>query len=150
MNVLVLAAMTPFAAGDADAAERLVRALRGAGAQAEAMRVPLPREPHKRAMDAMLLARSLRIVNADRLLVLGFPACLARHGAKTVWLDAPDAMAAPVALRSALGDARTVFAASQSLADGLVREHGLPVAYLAIPDAGEDALWSAAVARLLA
>jgi hypothetical protein len=150
MNVLVLAAMTPFAAGDADAAERLVRALRAAGARAEAMRIPLPREPHERAMDAMLLARSLRIVNTDRLLVLGFPACLARHEAKTVLLDAPDATAAPVALRAALGDARAVFAANQPLADEFARTLGRPVECLTVPSAGEDALLSAAAARLLA
>lgn len=150
MNVLVLAAMSPFTSGDADTVNRLVRSLRVVGAQAETMRIPLPRAPHERAVDAMLLARSLRIVNVDRLLALGFPACLAQHAAKTVWLDTPDGNADPAALRTALTGARAVFASTRTLAEALARAHGRPVADLALPDAGEEARWPPIVAKLLA
>lgn len=150
MNVLVLAAMTPFASGDADAVRQWVGALCDAGAKAEAMRVPLPRLPPDRAMDAMLLARSLRIVNTDRLLALGFPACLVPHAAKFVWLDAADAQAPPAALRTALGDARAVFTADAALAATMAREHACPVEHVAAPGTDADALRRHVVARLLA
>ena len=87
MNVLVLTTMLPFVHGGAEElAANLVLQLRRHGAAAEMMAIPFTWEPAERLIEEMLIARSLRIANVDRLIALKFPAYLADHPSKTVWL----------------------------------------------------------------
>jgi glycosyltransferase involved in cell wall biosynthesis len=87
MNVLVLSTMVPFVRGGAEElCDHLVRNLRLHGVEAEAMRVPFSWEPAENLVEEMLVARSLNIVNVDRLIPLKFPAYLAPHPNKVPWL----------------------------------------------------------------
>jgi glycosyltransferase involved in cell wall biosynthesis len=88
MNVLVLSTMVPFVRGGAEElCDHLVRNLNlTPGVEAEAMRVPFTWEPAENLVEEMLVARSLGIVNVDRLIPLKFPAYLAPHPNKVPWL----------------------------------------------------------------
>lgn len=87
MKVLVLTTMVPFVHGGAEElAQNLVLNLRLHGAEAETMALPFSWHPAERLVDEIMIARSLRIVNVDRLIALKFPAYLAEHPGKTVWL----------------------------------------------------------------
>jgi glycosyltransferase involved in cell wall biosynthesis len=88
MKVLVLSTMAPFVRGGAEElCDHLVRNLRlRNGVEAEAMRVPFTWEPAENIVEEMLIARSLRISNVDRLIPLKFPAYLAPHPDKVLWL----------------------------------------------------------------
>ena len=88
MNVLVLSTMVPFVRGGAEElCDHLVRNLRlRPGVAAEAMRIPFAWEPAENLVEEMLAARSLEIVNVDRLIALKFPAYLAPHPNKVPWL----------------------------------------------------------------
>ena len=88
MKVLVLSNMVPFVRGGAEElCDHLVRNLRlRRGVEAEAMRIPFTWEPAERLVEEMLVARSLSIVNVDRLIPLKFPAYLAPHPNKVPWL----------------------------------------------------------------
>ena len=79
--------MVPFVHGGAEELrDNLVHQLRLHGAEAEAMSLPFTWEPAERLIEEMLIARSLRIANADRVIALKFPAYLVEHPSKTVWL----------------------------------------------------------------
>src|SRR4051812_47037244 len=87
MNVLVLTNMVPFVRGGAEAlCDYLVAHLRGAGVNAEAMRIPFSWEPAERLIEEMLAARSLKLANVDRAIVLKFPAYLVPWHSKVFWL----------------------------------------------------------------
>ncbi len=88
MKVLVLSTMVPFVRGGAEElCDHLVRNLRlRRGVEAEAMRLPFTWDPPEGLVEEMLVARSLSIVNADRLIPLKFPAYLAPHPDKVPWL----------------------------------------------------------------
>ena len=87
MKVLVLSTMVPFVHGGAEELrDHLVANLRAQGAEAEAMCLPFTWNPAERLIEEMLIARSLRVINADRVIALKFPAYLVEHGNKVVWL----------------------------------------------------------------
>jgi glycosyltransferase involved in cell wall biosynthesis len=87
MKVLVLTTMVPFVHGGAEElCANLVRQLRLRGVTAEAMPLPFTWEPAERLIQEMLIARTLRVINADRVIALKFPAYLVTHPNKTVWL----------------------------------------------------------------
>jgi glycosyltransferase involved in cell wall biosynthesis len=87
MKVLVLTTMVPFVHGGAEElCVNLVHQLRAHGAEAEAMALPFTWEPAERLIEEMLIARSLRITNTDRVIALKFPTWLIDHPSKTVWL----------------------------------------------------------------
>lgn len=87
MKVLVLNNMVPFTWGGAEElTAHLVHNLRACGADAEAMRVPFVWEPAEELIEQMLLCRSLRLSNVDRVIALKFPVYLVPHHARTVWL----------------------------------------------------------------
>lgn len=88
MKVLVLSTMVPFVWGGAEElCDHLVRNLRlRRGVEAEAMRIPFTWDPAENLVEEMLIARSLSIFNADRLIPLKFPAYLAPHPNKALWL----------------------------------------------------------------
>lgn len=87
MKVLVLSNRVPFVHGGAEElAHHLVQQLRGAGHEAEAMRLPFAWQPAERLYDEMLIARSLKVVNVDRVIALKFPVYLVPHPQRVVWL----------------------------------------------------------------
>jgi hypothetical protein len=151
VKVLVLDSVVPLAP-DPGAARRdaLVARLLAAGMEAEALRLPFTPEPAARLPDEILIARSLHVLNADRVVALAFPACLVPHAAKVIWLqNAPAGPAlagrAGEAVRAAearaLADARRVFAADAAVAAALRDAYGCDAAVLAdIPDRFDDML----------
>ncbi|MDQ6781236.1 MAG: glycosyltransferase family 4 protein [Candidatus Eremiobacteraeota bacterium] len=87
MNVLVVSNRVPFVHGGAEElCVHLVKQLRLHGVAAEAMRIPFSWNPAERLIEEMLIARSLRLYNVDRLIALKFPAYLIPHVNKVYWL----------------------------------------------------------------
>lgn len=87
MKVLVLSTRQPFIWGGAEElASNLVRQLRAAGHEAEELPIPFTWEPPDRLIDEMLIARSIRLANADRVIALKFPAYMIPHDNKVIWL----------------------------------------------------------------
>lgn len=87
MRVLVLNNMAPFVRGGAEElCDHLVRNLRARGAVAEAMRLPFSWTPPERLLDEMLIARSLRLWNIDRVIALKFPVYMVPWDDKVIWL----------------------------------------------------------------
>jgi glycosyltransferase involved in cell wall biosynthesis len=141
--------MVPFVHGGAEElCVNLVSQLRAHGAEAEAMALPFTWDPAERLIEEILIARSLRIVNADRVIALKFPAYLVEHPVKTVWLlhqyrqaydllDANQSNIPPTrrgteilrAIHSAdaagLSEARHLYTNSRITADRLWRYNGL-------------------------
>lgn len=88
MKVLVVNNMAPFVWGGAEElAHHLVRNLNATpGVQAEALRVPFRWDPAERLLDEMLICRSMRLINVDRVIALKFPTYLVPHPNKVLWL----------------------------------------------------------------
>ncbi|VTU19000.1 glycosyltransferase family 4 protein [Variovorax sp. PBL-E5] len=87
MKVLVVNNMAPFVSGGAEAmASHLQRQLQIAGHEAEVLRIPFQWEPATRIPSQMLMARAFEIPNVDHVIALKFPAYLAPHPRKTMWL----------------------------------------------------------------
>ena len=87
MKVLVLNNHVPFVSGGAEELSRqLVRQLRIAGHEAEEMGIPFSWSPPERLIDEIVIGRSLRVVNVDRIIALKFPAYLVEHERKVIWL----------------------------------------------------------------
>ncbi|MFO1060060.1 MAG: glycosyltransferase family 4 protein [Dongiaceae bacterium] len=157
MRVLVLSTMVPFVHGGAEIQrDALLVRLRRRGIAAEAMSLPFLWEPYERVVEEMVLARSLRIARADRVIALKFPAYLVPCESKVVWLihqyrqaydmfeaghsNIPQtargaALRAMVAAAdtSALTEARSVFTSSPVTRDRLLRFNGLEAAVLPVP-----------------
>lgn len=86
----MLANRRPFAReGEDNLCDRLVHALRRQGAQAEALHLPLAGDMAEGVIDEMLVARSLRLRNVDRVIALSFPAYLVPHANKVYWFTQP-------------------------------------------------------------
>lgn len=87
MKVLVLTTRVPFIHGGAEELrDHLVRNLVKQGVDAEAMSIPFTWEPAEQLLDEMAIARSLEVVNADRVIALKFPAYLVPHRHKVLWV----------------------------------------------------------------
>lgn len=87
MKILVLSNRVPFVHGGAEELSRhLVRQLKLAGHEAEEMRLPFSWHPAERLYDEMLIARSMRVVNVDRVIALKFPVYLVPHPNQVIWL----------------------------------------------------------------
>jgi glycosyltransferase involved in cell wall biosynthesis len=87
VKVLVLSNRVPFIWGGAEELSfNLVRRLQEAGHQAEEMRIPFSWNPAERLIEEMVIARSLRLANVDRVIALKFPASLIPHDNQVVWL----------------------------------------------------------------
>ena len=87
MKVLVLSTRLPFIRGGAEELSfHLVKRLRDAGHEAEEMRIPFSWNPAERLIEEMMIARSLRVWNADRVIALKFPAYLIPHDNQVIWL----------------------------------------------------------------
>lgn len=157
MRVLVLNSMAPFVRGGAEElADHLVRNLNAEGAVAEVMRIPFSWNPPARLLDEMLIARSLRPWNVDRVIALKFPVYLVPAPNKVVWLlhqfrqaydlydagqshipDDPEGHRIRMAIRTAdevaFGEARHLFTNSTTTADRLRHYNGLESTVLAPP-----------------
>ncbi len=87
MKVLVVTTKQPFVHGGAEElARHLVARLHGQGHEAEALALPFSWEPAERLVEEMLIARTLRLFNVDRVIALKFPAYLIEHRDKRLWL----------------------------------------------------------------
>jgi glycosyltransferase involved in cell wall biosynthesis len=92
MRIAVCNPHSPFARGGAELhTEGLARALREAGHEVEILQVPFRWNPPAEVLHQMAIWRSLDLTEAngrpiDVLMALRFPAYLARHERKIVWL----------------------------------------------------------------
>jgi glycosyltransferase involved in cell wall biosynthesis len=87
VKVLVLNNMVPFRWGGAEElCHHLVRNLRSAGVDAEAMRIPFSWEPAERLVEEIVLCRSLRLWNVDRVIALKFPTYHIPFHNKVLWV----------------------------------------------------------------
>ena len=88
MKVLVVNNAAPFLRGGAEElADNLVRQLSAtAGVESELLRLPFSWSPSERLIEEVLIHQSLRLLNADRVIALKFPAYLVPHAHKTLWL----------------------------------------------------------------
>jgi glycosyltransferase involved in cell wall biosynthesis len=87
MKVLVLSTMVPFVHGGAEElCDHLVGNLRLAGVDAEAFRIPFTWDPADRLIDEMVIARTLRLDNVDKVIALKFPAYMVPWHDKVLWL----------------------------------------------------------------
>lgn len=88
MRVLVVNNAAPFIRGGAEyLADALIQKLRDLrGVEAELLRLPFRWDPPDRLLEEMLIHRGLRIANTDRVIALKFPAYLAPHPNKVLWL----------------------------------------------------------------
>lgn len=144
MNVVVVTTRVPFVRDNAEElCDRLIHHLHRRGDQAEAVRIPFSLEPAERVVEQMLMCRSLRLWNVDRVIALRFPAYLVAHPNKVVWLTQPDR---PADMRGAQNqsairkaddlaftEAHTIFVASSAMARRLRHHHGLESTVLAPP-----------------
>ncbi len=157
MKVLVLTNMVPFVRGGAEnLCERLVSHLRSHRVEAEAMRIPFSWEPAERLIEEMLIARSLRLWNVDRVIALKFPAYLVPFPDKVFWLvhqfrqayDLWDAGQSNIprnhrgeVIRAAVGraddlafsEAKSIFTISPRVSERLQRYNGWPSTPLPVP-----------------
>ena len=79
--------MAPFVWGGAEElAANLVTRLEATGQEAELLRIPFKWDPYERLLEEMLLCRSMRLVNVDRVIAMKFPAYLIPHSRKTMWI----------------------------------------------------------------
>lgn len=80
--------MAPFVRGGAEelACHLSARLNATPGVRAEILRVPFSWEPFERLANEIFINRMLRLVNADRVIALKFPAYLIPHDPKTLWL----------------------------------------------------------------
>ncbi|AVT82953.1 glycosyltransferase family 4 protein [Rhodopseudomonas palustris] len=88
MKILVTTNAVPFVRGGAEElAEHLVLHLNARkGIQAELLRIPFRWDPAERLVDEIVLNRSLKLYNVDRVIGMKFPAYLIPHDNKTLWL----------------------------------------------------------------
>jgi glycosyltransferase involved in cell wall biosynthesis len=87
MKVAVVNNQAPFVRGGAELlAEWLLDKLREYGHEAELVRIPFKWSPAPKIIDHMLAARLVRLVGADRVVALKFPAYFVPHENKVLWL----------------------------------------------------------------
>ena len=154
MRIAVCAPQVPFVRGGAEIfAETLVEKLRGRGHEAELVTLPFKWYPGERVLTQAFLWRLLDLEESDgrpidAVVATKFPSYLVRHPRKVVWLlhqfrqaydldrtelgqfgeDAEDRAlrrAVHRVDRTALSEARRVFATSRNVADRLGRSLGL-------------------------
>jgi glycosyltransferase involved in cell wall biosynthesis len=154
MRIAVCAPQVPFVRGGAEIfVDTLVEKLRGRGHEAELVTMPYKWYPGERVLTQAFLWRLADLEEADgrpidAVVATKFPSYLVRHPCKVVWLlhqfrqayeldrtdlgqfgDSPDDRATRRTVhrvdRTALGEARRVFATSRNVADRLQRFLGL-------------------------
>jgi hypothetical protein len=158
VKLAIVCSRAPFAPSPVrDTAERLADALILAGHTAPRIELPFA-APHDAALlDAVVSAAMLRCGDADRAILLNFPAYYARHRERFVWLQSPPGTATGnPSIRQSIAnlDARQLataklFAADRNVAQMLLQSGGLDAPLLARPADEDDEAW-AAVAETLA
>jgi glycosyltransferase involved in cell wall biosynthesis len=162
MRIAVCRPQVPFVYGGAELmADRLVAELRARGHEAETVSVPFKWYPGTRVLDQAFLWRLLDLTESDgraidRVIATKFPAYCVRHPNKVVWVlhqfrqaydydrtglgqfsESPEDRATIRAIerldRTALGEARKVFATSRNVADRLERSVGVTAQVLPHP-----------------
>jgi glycosyltransferase involved in cell wall biosynthesis len=79
--------MAPFIWGGAEElATNLVRRLSLSGHTAELLRVPFKWDPYERLLEEMLICKSFRLTNVDKVIAMKFPTYLIPHKQKTLWI----------------------------------------------------------------
>ena len=87
MKIAIVNNMAPFLWGGAEElAVHLQKNITISGHQAEIIRIPFQWEPSSQIPNQMLLAKSVKLQNVDRIIALKFPAYLIEHHHKTLWL----------------------------------------------------------------
>jgi glycosyltransferase involved in cell wall biosynthesis len=92
MRILIATTQVPFVQGGAEVlADDLCAALRGAGHEADVVRIPFQWTPAERIAEHMLACRLLDLTVSlerpvDRVIALKFPAYLVLHPNKVLWL----------------------------------------------------------------
>lgn len=88
MKILVTTNAVPFVRGGAEElAEHLVHQLNTRkGIKAELLRIPFRWDPAERLVDEIVLNRTLKLYNVDRVIGMKFPAYLIPHSNKMLWL----------------------------------------------------------------
>jgi glycosyltransferase involved in cell wall biosynthesis len=110
MRILILTAQVPFVRGGAEVlAETLRDALRAAGHEAEIAAIPWTWYPPERVIEHMMACRLLDVTESmgtpvDRVIGLKFPAYLASHPNKVLWLVHQHRQAYDLWGNAALGD----------------------------------------------
>jgi glycosyltransferase involved in cell wall biosynthesis len=162
MRIAVCRPQVPFVYGGAELmADELVAQLRARGHEAETVSIPFKWYPGTRVLDQAFLWRLVDLTEADgrtidRVIATKFPAYCVRHPNKVAWVlhqfrqaydydrtelgqfsEAPEDRATIRALerldRTALGEARRVFATSRNVADRLARSVGVEAEVLPHP-----------------
>jgi glycosyltransferase involved in cell wall biosynthesis len=154
MKVVVLNNTVPFLRGGAEIlADSLTERLRAAGHVAELVRLPFSWDPPEHIADSMLAASLTRVAEVDRVIALKFPAYLVPHDNMVVWLlhqfrqfydlwdpagahDTTTTSVRDMVLRAddaALGQARKIFANSETTATRLRSFNGLDAEVLYPP-----------------
>jgi hypothetical protein len=120
----------------------LCDALREAGHEVVAVRIPFSPADPRRVVDQILAARLIHLENAERVIGLTFPAYLVPHDDKLVWIageppEAAGAAAQAATVRTAdgvhLAAARRLYSRSDAAAALLEQRSGLPSAVLLPP-----------------
>jgi hypothetical protein len=157
MWILVASAFRPSEESDhEDLGRALEIALRDHGHEVEPIRIPFDRDP-----DALLTQLfSFRMTNVsdvgELLVATGTPCHLLRHWRKVLWLtehypwlddESPEFRSLVVADRTAFGEARAAFAASEHLCERVGRSSGSAVELLPPPPQGS---WDRVVEALTA
>ena len=86
MNVLVLSNVAPFIRGGAEELAVVLNLCKRPGANAELLRIPFQWDPASAIIGQILLNKSLRLANVDRVIAMKFPAYLIPHENKIIWL----------------------------------------------------------------
>ena len=162
MRIAVCRPQVPFVYGGAELmADELVAQLRLRGHEAETVSVPFKWYPGTRVLDQAFLWRLVDLTEADgrpidRVIATKFPAYCVRHPNKVAWVlhqfrqaydydrtelgqfsESPEDRATIRAVerldRTALGEARKVFATSRNVADRLARSVGIEAELLPHP-----------------
>jgi glycosyltransferase involved in cell wall biosynthesis len=174
MRVAVLTVQIPFISGGAELlAGGLLRALRSAGHEADIVAVPFKHYPPERIVDHMLVCRLLDLTESfgnpiDRVIGLKFPAYLAPHPAKVLWIlhqhrsayelwdhpeagdlrNAPNGRLIRNTIRQAdenlMRESRAVFTISQNVSRRLLHGCGVQSKALYNPPAGAESFYCAA------
>jgi hypothetical protein len=157
MRILVASAFRPSGRTDrSDLGHALELALRDAGHDVEAIRIPFDPDPDPDILWPQLLAFRLTDVSdiGELLVATATPCHLLRHPGKILWLtehypwiddESPAFQLLQTADRQACGEAAAAYAVSQHLCDRIARSSGRAVEVLSPP--GEES-WQAVVATL--
>ncbi len=172
MRILILTVQVPFVRGGAeDLAESLQEALRAAGHETDIAAVPWKWYPPEQIVDHMLICRLLDVQESmgapiDRVIALKFPAYLADHPNKVLWLlhqhrQAYDLWDSPLenlshfpsgpevreaiyqADQQFLPEARAIYTISQNVSKRLKAFNGIDSVPLYPPPRHADAFYSA-------